>query len=143
VPPVEVDDTPAFAPGGFYPGLEPEGRRQALNGNPSRPSTRDDLVALSITVDPPQASLYLDGQPLSYNPTVAFMVKDHRLHTLRGEAAGFESFVSTFQLNLDLAIDATLRPAANVSPYRCEGACLSDGSTQDGIPVAALRTAAP
>lgn len=67
------------------------------------------LVRLDVRVRPSHAVLSIDGQPLSSNPLVGSMVWDPHWHTLRGEAPGFEAFVTRFQLDSDVTIDATLQ----------------------------------
>jgi hypothetical protein len=68
------------------------------------------LVRLELSVEPPGAALYLDGQRLSSNPIDARLVLDSRPHTLRAEADGYAELVSSFQLDSDIRLDAELRP---------------------------------
>jgi serine/threonine-protein kinase len=72
-----------------------------------------ELVALEIAMEPREATLYLDGQRLTSNPTIASMVRDTRPHTVRGEAAGFQPFSRTFALDMNVAIEAELQPVAS------------------------------
>jgi serine/threonine protein kinase len=95
-----------------------QGVAPAQPGRDEPPVTMADLVTLEIAVEPAEATLYLDGQRLSSNPVIASMVKDARLHTLRGEAQGFWPFSQTFSLDADLALQATLRPLANPTSPR-------------------------
>jgi serine/threonine-protein kinase len=78
-----------------------------------------ELVALEIAMQPREATLYLDGQRLTSNPTLASMVRDARSHTIRGEAAGFHPFSQTFSLDVDVAIEAALEPVVNDRRLAC------------------------
>lgn len=68
------------------------------------------LVQLDVKVQPAHASLSIDGRRLSSNPLRATMVWDSHVHTVRAEADGYEPFTTTFRLDADVTIDATLRP---------------------------------
>jgi eukaryotic-like serine/threonine-protein kinase len=68
------------------------------------------LVRVDVRVRPSHAVLSIDGRRLSTNPSSAAMVWDPHLHTIRGEAEGYEKFVATFRLDSDVKIDTELRP---------------------------------
>jgi serine/threonine-protein kinase len=68
------------------------------------------LVRIDVRVQPSHAVLSIDGRRLSANPASAAMVWDPHLHTIRGEADGYEQFVATFRLDSDVKIDTELRP---------------------------------
>jgi hypothetical protein len=86
-----------------------------------------ELVALRVALQPADAALYLDGQRLSSNPTLASMVRDARSHTLRGEASGFLPFSRTFSTDVDVAIEATLEPVRPGLGRRSGCARFADG----------------
>lgn len=94
---------PASVPGAQLPPGEP-GSDCPAAALPPR------LVRLELTVEPPGAELYLDGQRLSSNPIDARLVLDSRPHTLRATAEGYAELVSSFHLDSDLRLDAELRP---------------------------------
>ena len=68
------------------------------------------LVRVELNVQPAHAVLSIDGRRLSSNPLRATMISDQQLHTVRGEADGYEPFTTTFRLDADVTIDAVLRP---------------------------------
>jgi hypothetical protein len=73
-----------------------------------------------VRVRPSHAVLSIDGRRLSENPSSATMVWDPHLHTIRGEAEGYEKFVATFRLDSDVKIDTELRPAPSGAVRRSE-----------------------
>lgn len=96
--------SPAVALGVARPAPSPLGSECLATPEPPR------LVRLELSVEPPGAVLYLDGQRLSSNPIDARLVLDAKPHTLRASADGYAELVSSFQLDSDLRLDAELRP---------------------------------
>jgi hypothetical protein len=78
------------------------------------------LVRLGLSVRPAHALLSIDGRRLSSNPLQATMVWDPHVHTVRGEADGYEPFTTTFRLDADVTIDAVLRPKPSGAVQRRE-----------------------
>jgi serine/threonine-protein kinase len=76
------------------------------------------LVRLDLNVRPAHASLFIDGRRLSSNPLKATMIWDPHVHTLRGEADGYEPFTTAFRLDADVTIDAVLRPKPSGATWR-------------------------
>jgi hypothetical protein len=99
----QVALTPSPAPGSHSAPV-PLGSKCPTAPQPQR------LVRLELSVEPPGAALYLDGQRLSSNPIDARLVLDSRPHTLRAAADGYAELVSSFHLDSDLRLDAELRP---------------------------------
>lgn len=66
-------------------------------------------VQLSIAVSPPQATLHLDGKPIS-NPSEIQRPTDERSHELRAEAPGHRTAVRSIRLERDLTIVLELAP---------------------------------
>ena len=78
------------------------------------------LVRVGLHVRPAHAVLSIDGRRLSSNPLQATMVWDPHVHTVRGEADGYEPFTTTFRLDADVTIDAVLRPKPSGAVRRSE-----------------------
>jgi hypothetical protein len=105
----------------------PETERLVLSAKPAPAielesgSAVTRLVRVEMNVRPNHAALFVDGQRLSSNPFNADMVWDPHLHTLRGEAEGFEGWVTTFRLDSDVKIDTELRPTLSGAIRRSDG----------------------
>jgi hypothetical protein len=83
-------------------------------------------IALSITVTPDEAELYLDGEPIA-NPAELQRPKDDAVHELRAEAPGHRALTRTLRFERDLAMvlelasvqtEATPAPTAVNPPPR-------------------------
>ncbi|HEX4339810.1 MAG TPA: protein kinase [Polyangiaceae bacterium] len=84
----------------------------------STPSTpKVDMVKVRISVDPPDAIVKLDGQPLTRNPFVATLPRDNALHELTAFAEGCRDAKQVVHLNQDVDLLVALkRQKGYVSP---------------------------
>lgn len=69
-------------------------------------------VKLTFSASPPEATLYLDDEPLSSNPHSTKLPKDGRSHALRAEARGYATKSMTFPIDSDKEIVVSLEKVA-------------------------------
>jgi eukaryotic-like serine/threonine-protein kinase len=65
-------------------------------------------VEISVSVNPPEAKIFLDDKPLAGNPAKATMPKDAATHQVRIEAAGYTTKVDTVTFERDRSMDIAL-----------------------------------
>jgi len=66
-----------------------------LSGTEKEPgdtdNQEDEMVSITINLEPASADILLDGKPISGRPPVIERKRDNKLHTIRAKAEGFES----------------------------------------------------
>ncbi len=75
-------------------------------------------ATVEFRASPPDAKLYLDGDPLPSNPTSKVMRVDDTVHRFRAEADGFNTATSEFTSRRDTKLELTLTqstPAASTA----------------------------
>ena len=75
-------------------------------------------VHLTVTVTPPEALVFLDGQRLAQAPTLLGVPRDEREHELRVEAEGHEPLTRRVRFDSDLELILELVPALPAEPPR-------------------------
>jgi serine/threonine protein kinase len=79
---------------------------------PATSTARSDEILVVFVARPPQARLFLDGDPLKENPVRLQRLPDDKRHALRVEAPGYAPLVRTIELNRDVAKEFELTPEA-------------------------------
>lgn len=80
----------------------------------SQRSIREDWVAIKIQATPANATLYLDGRPLTENPYVAEVPISNEPRTLEARAPGYDALERTVTFSADLAVHLALRQHTGV-----------------------------
>lgn len=99
-------------------------------------STTTATVTISIKVNPKDAKLTWDDQPLQENPAILHLPKDSATHTLRAEAVGYVSRVQSLVLDHDSMLDVMLEPV--VQPPTA-AASASNATTAEPNPVVSAK----
>lgn len=96
---------PTWGPFGAWLGsLQPAGPAAATK----TPPELSPSVNLSISVEPPEARLFLDGRPVA-NPLTVTLPRDRRAHELRAEAFGFRPLSRPLIFDRDLWVMLSLQ----------------------------------
>jgi hypothetical protein len=86
----------------------------ALVASTSTDNAARASVSFQASASPIEATLYLDGQPLSSNPYAGRLPADGQQHLLRADAPGYASgsrvFVANREVSLILALARTSEP---------------------------------
>jgi hypothetical protein len=118
--------TPAPAPSAPPPSAATTGAIMAVHAAtalpaPARLEAEMTTVQLTITAQPGEALLYLDGIMLSDNPYTARVRADHELHTVRASGIGLQtqervvSFDRDHAVSFDLGLPRSSHPASRPS----------------------------
>jgi len=83
---------------------------------PSAPPSA--IITLAISVTPPEARVYLDGEPIA-NPTEIDRPRDKLRHELRAEADGYSALDHQIRFERDLTVSLDLAPTpSDANPSR-------------------------
>ena len=85
----------------------------------SKPGSRasvPDEVTLTVRVTPPEARVWLDGQPLPSNPFSQHLARSDEEHELRAEATGYRPMIKLVTPRRDLEVELHLEPLSLKTP---------------------------
>jgi hypothetical protein len=86
--------------------------RIATRTAPAKSADAPATVELTLSAEPPSATLYLDGTPLPSNPYVGRLPADGELHLIRASAPGKQSQERVLALDRDRELQFDLAPRA-------------------------------
>ncbi|HEY3495693.1 MAG TPA: serine/threonine-protein kinase [Polyangiaceae bacterium] len=119
-----------LAVGGFY-FLRSRAEAEAPKPVVAQPVPQAAPTATTATVEfratPPEAKLFLDGQPLPSNPTSRVLEIDGAIHRLKAEADGFATATAEFKATRDTVLELSLN-ALTESPSPVEAPSSSASS---------------